>query len=316
MADGKWIDGLQPDMPWSVAAELVLGIRLRTVHKCLRPALHESWSDPEHVHQLRVATRRADAALRIFRVCLPSRLYKAARDRLRNLRRAAGEARDQDVLLLALEARQAEVSTAEQPGVDFLIAYALGQRVAAQDRLLAVGLAEEAGLCHFLDQVVDSIRLPDAVSAESPLIDLARPLLTERLQRLHRAASGDLTDYGQLHQVRIAGKRLRYAMEVFADCFAPVFRENFYPQVEQMQEILGRANDSHVAGGRLRALEERLQGGWFAVWLRVQAGIEGLLRYHEDRLPEERERFLAWWQDWTRAEGETGLLAQTRGLFD
>ena len=55
-------------------------------------------------------------------------------------------------------------------------------------------------------------------------MDLARPLLFERLQDLERTALGDLTDYGQLHQVRIAGKRLRYAMEVFADCFDPAFR--------------------------------------------------------------------------------------------
>ena len=43
--------------------------------------------------------------------------------------------------------------------------------------------------------------------------------------------------------MRILGKRLRYAMEMFADCFGPAFREELYPAVEQMQEILGRANE-------------------------------------------------------------------------
>ena len=46
---------------------------------------------------------------------------------------------------------------------------------------------------------------------------------------------------------RIGAARLRYAMEVFADCFPPPFREVLYPMVEEMQEILGRANDSQVA---------------------------------------------------------------------
>jgi hypothetical protein len=33
-------------------------------------------------------------------------------------------------------------------------------------------------------------------------------------------------------------------MEVFADCFALAFREKLYPMMEQMQEVLGNANDS------------------------------------------------------------------------
>ena len=36
-------------------------------------------------------------------------------------------------------------------------------------------------------------------------------------------------------------------MEVFADCFAPAFRAELYPAVEEIQEILGNANDSYVA---------------------------------------------------------------------
>ena len=49
-------------------------------------------------HQLRVATRRAGAALEIFRDCLPEKDYQTARKQLRRLRRAAGAARDWDVL--------------------------------------------------------------------------------------------------------------------------------------------------------------------------------------------------------------------------
>ncbi len=109
---------------------------------------------------------------------------------------------------------------------------------------------------------------------------------------------GDLTDYTQLHQVRIAGKRLRYAMEVFADCFDPTFRDEIYPRVEQMQEILGRANDSHVASERLHALRERLRITCPTAWPRLQHGIEQLSRSHQRRLPQERRRFLKWWGDW------------------
>src|SRR5207244_2148550 len=74
--------------------------------------------------------------------------------------------------------------------------------------------------------------------------------LHARLIDWDHAASGDLKDYAHLHQVRIQGKRLRYAMEVFADCFAADFKEELYPQIEEMQEILGSANDSHVGAQR------------------------------------------------------------------
>ena len=40
-------------------------------------------------------------------------------------------------------------------------------------------------------------------------------------------------------------KRLRYALELFIDCFPPAVREQVYPRVEAVQDILGTANDSH-----------------------------------------------------------------------
>jgi hypothetical protein len=118
-------------------------------------------------------------------------------------------------------------------------------------------------------------------------------------------------------------------MEVFAPCFEPSFREDLYPQVEEMQEILGRANDSHVAGGRLSDLRDRLRGRQprrpaagrgagsngkatgLADWPRLVPGISGLLRLHQRRLPQERRRFLKWWQRWqkTGAEAVRALLS-------
>jgi CHAD domain-containing protein len=143
------------------------------------------------------------------------------------------------------------------------------------------------------------------------LAELARPLLSGLLRELEEAASGDLDDYAHLHRVRIVGKRLRYAMEVFADCFAAPFREQFYPAVEQMQEILGNANDSHVASQRLEALRARLQVVQPAQWKRYRPGIEKLLRHHRERVPRERGHFEQWWRRWQKSGAETafaGLL--------
>jgi len=52
----------------------------------------------EHVHQLRVATRRTLAAFDAFHAVIPAKRRAWFEKRLRRLRRSAGEARDLDVL--------------------------------------------------------------------------------------------------------------------------------------------------------------------------------------------------------------------------
>jgi CHAD domain-containing protein len=307
MADGKWIDDVRPDMPLSEAARLVLGVRLAVVGEALPPALHDAHRDSEHVHRLRVATRRADAALRIFRTNLPEKVSRTARRRLRRIRRAAGAARDWDVFLLDLMARRAQRPEAEYAGLDFLIGYAFGQRAAAQPELESAGRKAGHDFESFAKETSSAVLQGENGAA---LLELARPLLSSLIHGLEAATREDLNDYAQLHHVRIAGKRLRYAMEVFAGCFPADFRVAVYPNVEEMQEVLGRANDSHVAAGRLGALRDRLKESEPAEWKRVRAGVEAVLRFHYSRLGRERRQFSAWWKKWSKGGMKelTGLL--------
>ena len=309
MVQGKWISGLKPDTPLVEAARHVVFVRLQVVQDYLPRAALEADKDIEYVHQLRVGTRRADAALRIFATCLPKKIYRKARRRLKKIRRAAGAARDWDVFLAELLAREHGADAKHRSGLDFLIGYALGQRNAAHADLESVYHEEGPTFETFLVRIVDSVRSPDGPSSPAVLVDLARPILFDCLKELEQAALGDLSDYAQLHQVRIAGKRLRYAMEVFADCFDASFRDTLYPRIEQLQEILGRANDSHVAIQRLIALRERLQAIFPTVWPRLQPGIEQLLRSHQRRLPQERRRFFKWWSQWHPAGSEAVMTS-------
>lgn len=298
MAQGKWISDLKPDTPLAEAARHVLFVRLQVIRDYLPRAALEADKDIEYVHQLRVGTRRADAALRIFADCLPKKCYRRARRRLKKLRRAAGAARDWDVFLVDLLNREQGADAKHRGGLDFLIGYAIGQRAAAHADLEAVYHEEGPTFETFLVHTIDSIQSPGGQTSPAILVDLARPMLFDRLKEMEQAALGDLSDYTQLHQVRIAGKRLRYAMEVFADCFDPQFRVSLYPRIEQLQEILGRANDSHVAAERLIALRKHLQAICPTAWPRLQPGFEQLLRSHQRRLPQERRRFLKWWSQW------------------
>ena len=65
-----------------------------------------------------------------------------------------------------------------------------------------------------------------------------------------------------------------------------------------------------VAACRLDALRAQL-AAWPQTWGRVKAGVEALLRFHQRRLPQERRRFLEWWQRWRQA-GADEVVAGTR----
>jgi CHAD domain-containing protein len=306
MANGKWIERLTATTPLVEAAQLALLERLQVVRNYLPKALEEADKEPEYVHQLRVGTRRADATLRIFAPCLPDKVCRRARRRLRRLRRAAGAARDLDVFVLHLLKRQPDRPEREQPGLDYLVGDSLGERIIAQEQLRETGRRDGNDFDDFMRDLILAVRPGENIAPDATLLVLARPLLSNLLQTLAEKAGEDLTDYPNLHQVRIAGKRLRYAMEVFACCFGPAFRVELYPAVEEMQEILGRANDHYVGSKRLTKIREYLRSAWPDVWSRAEAGVDAALQHHQKSLPTERRRFLRWWKKW-QADGAPKL---------
>jgi CHAD domain-containing protein len=137
-------------------------------------------------------------------------------------------------------------------------------------------------------------------------------MLTQLLHELETAARADLQSYEALHQVRILGKQLRYAMEIFESCFNAEFRQTYYPAIVQMQDILGVANDSYTAWERLSTLRTRLMNSQPKSWLRYQTGIETLLGYHERRLPAQRRKFEKWWRGWLKSGAEQAFADLVR----
>jgi CHAD domain-containing protein len=313
----KWIEDLPPCTPPAQAARRVLEVRLEHVRHSLSQATEEPEKDPEYVHQLRVGTRRARAALDTFRHWLRRRVYRSARKRLRAIRRAAGEARDWDVFLITLaeRRREREQDAKIAPGLHFLAGYAHSRRQLAQVRLNQLGNTVAQSFGELVSETVAGVRASKA-DDQRTLADLARPILQELLVGLETAAACDVSDYQQLHRVRIAGKRLRYGMEIFGQCFPSFFKRTLYPSIEEMQGILGRANDSHVAAGFLGALCQAMRSQSRADWQVLGPGINALRRFHDRRLPRERRNFMRWWQKWQKLDRSASfraLLKEKRG---
>src|SRR5690242_1684702 len=94
----KWAEISDPQTPARRFAKSVLTERLDAVESMLPRAVHHHVEDIEHIHQLRVACRRAAAALRAF-APLMNKKPRKLKQWLGVIRDAAGPARDIDVLL-------------------------------------------------------------------------------------------------------------------------------------------------------------------------------------------------------------------------
>ena len=70
-----------------------------------------SAEDIEHIHRMRVASRRLRAALPLFKSCFPKKKFRMWMQELQKITRALGDARDTDVQIAFLERLKKEKST-------------------------------------------------------------------------------------------------------------------------------------------------------------------------------------------------------------
>jgi CHAD domain-containing protein len=313
MADGKWIEGLTSEMTLAAAASLVLSARFKVVQLHLPLAVEKASEDPEHVHQLRVGTRRAAAALRVFADCLPRKHHRTAKRSLRVIRQAAGDARDWDVFLQGLPGAKPLASSSGIPALDFLIGYAMGEREAAQARLVSAAGAAAADFNRECEQIPSQVHAPKGEHVPATFGELGTTTIGQLLTALTAAAESNPSNPGELHQLRILAKRVRYALEIFADCFPPIFKERIYPAVENVQELLGEVQDATVGLSRLASLRERLKKSVAGEWPRLQKGIEGLMQSKRTKIPAGRKAFQKWRKEWSElvSELKEGIILST-----
>jgi CHAD domain-containing protein len=236
----KWIRGLTPAEPFTQAAELALSQRLPVVWHYLPLAAKHHSDDTEHVHQLRVATRRAAAAVEIFTDSLPQRRAKWIARQLKSIRRAAGKARDMDVLA---ERLALEKTDDEQVFDEITLQRIRVQRpiVDCHQKLKAEGFSQRC------QELVDRIKWRGK-GAEPTLAKSSRHILKPIAKRFIRQANKNLADFDQLHQLRKDSKRLRYALELLIDAnSADVEKSDLYIFIEQIQQKLGKINDHRAA---------------------------------------------------------------------
>jgi CHAD domain-containing protein len=306
MAEGKWIDGLEAEMPVAEAARIVLAVRFGVVCTHVPAAVDSPYEDREHVHQLRVGARRATAALKAFDDYLSKKEIKAANKALRAIRQAAGDARDWDVFIESLETTRSLKDSGGKPALDFLLGYALGERSAAQKRLEKAAEKTRDKLEALAAELPEQVR-ESGKHSEETFGKLAEADLADRFQEFAAAVAERPTDPDELHELRILGKHLRYAIEIFAGCFGPPLKEKLYPAIEAMQEFLGELQDARVGIERMEALRSMARQALGAEWARLRPGLTKVIAGLRAKVRSGKKRFTTWANEWEKLVEEYSL---------
>jgi CHAD domain-containing protein len=241
----KWIPGTSADDPVPEVACRTLQARLAAVQHYLPLAAVKAGEDVEYVHRLRVFTRRAAAALRLYAPLVPRDRAHWVERQLRRIRHAANDARDYDVLAQRWAARG-----------ERLLAHVQERRAKAQELIVAIHQRVQRGRC-LARRIAGLLRRVRPRGKNKAKLKKAcfgawaRARLRRRVEKFFRVAPVDCFDVAALHRFRIRGKELRYAMEMLGGAFPPELREKLYPIIEALQDKLGAINDHATALARL-----------------------------------------------------------------
>jgi CHAD domain-containing protein len=205
--------------------------------------------DPEHLHDLRVATRRTRTALGQLKGSLPKPTVTPFRAEFNWLATITGPCRDHDVWIEDLRQDLPLVTTASDPAIVSIVRAAGEKRrrvwLTLEDHLRS---ARFSRLCPAWRAALDASAACRSEDGSRPVKDVA----TERILRAHKrlVRHGDEIVQGApdeiLHRTRIDAKKLRYLLEFFSACYPRDAVRGVIRRLKDLQDDLGRFNDCAV----------------------------------------------------------------------
>lgn len=240
----------------------------------LLPALAQG--DVAALHRTRVASRRLRELLPILQ--LDHDVAAKLGRRLRKMTARLGTVRELDVLLILID--ELHVSRRHERAALTRVAEDVErERAHARDTLLGrkVPLDELTRIAHKLGRSVHELEQAEQMKPAGPSRARGwRWALDARIARRAEAVQQAVADAGavylpeRLHAVRIAVKKLRYALEIGAD----VAGERTTPELrvlERAQTLLGRLHDLQVLMDRVRQVQASLAPPNIAAWRELDA---------------------------------------------
>ncbi len=278
--------------------------------------------DIEYIHRMRVASRRLRSALPIFAGCFSSRKGLTWVKEVRKITRALGNARDTDVQIEVVKQILADLPAANmQPGLRRLSLRLSQTRSKLQAKVL-LALDELTGsgiLADMTNQFNDTLaQFPDPLPNTHSLYQLGFDSLHKRLDEFlaYEPQIYFPERVTELHAMRIAAKRLRYEMEIFAPLY-PEELKSYMQAIRKAQETLGNVHDCDVWTMTLPQFMEKERRRILKFYGSQQPYnrlVQGIQYFQHNRLSvrqEQYELFLVDWQKWKNS----GLWEEFRGVI-
>jgi CHAD domain-containing protein len=233
-------------------------------------------ADEDAVHDARVAVRRLRSDLRTFMPLFEGTWACDVRERLRWLQDGLSTARDADVLLKGLRRFSETLPDTDRRHLDDVLAPFRATRDAAYEHVRT--MLRDERYVPLLQTLVDGAKHPPftaradepACDAIPSIIDEAWSTLRKRVRRRTRPPSDH-----ELHAIRIAAKRVRYAAEAVEPVVGRPARA-LARTVTDLQSILGNQHDAVVACERLRTLARDTDRAFLAGELSAFATLTAL----------------------------------------
>ena len=279
----------------------VLRVRFEEVLQFLDDAL-----DPagvEAVHDIRVAIRRLRSVLRDFASVVDKRPLAELTKALKKLAGALGRVRDIDVMIEELESLEIPSEGKIDEGV-LLIIDELKERRGREVRSLQNSVTGEFILelrTRFTASIDSALRQRRLFEHESVRDEGSRTIencLDEFLKLSDAFYRPSATK--RLHRLRIAGKHLRYAIELFEPQFGDTIKP-FADGMKKMQSHLGEIHDCDVWIERMRLTAQRKGKNTDADKLKHSAA-GWLLSQFVERRTNSYTAALKLWSEWESAD--------------
>lgn len=307
MAKAKRIKGINCKSAAAAGIKLVLLTRFEELYGFHEAAL--DWSDPEGVHSMRVASRRLRSALRDFMPYLRKRALASVLKELRSIADALGEVRDQDVAIMALEKMTTSAPPEFSPAFKLLVDSKKQLRDQAREDLKEFLESSELKQLEsdFITAVHEATATQRGHSSELTYIETSQAIILERLKEMEGLSSGLFQPFEieTLHEMRIAAKRLRYAVELFQQCWGRAIT-TYAKRIARIQTALGEVHDCDVwienVGKQIITARKHKQQDQVSalMWL-----LSHLLKLRTKHL---RQAF-ARWREWEMHDSSANLRA-------
>jgi CHAD domain-containing protein len=221
---------------------------------CARLKLHI-----EGVHQCRIALRRLRSVLKIYKPLLNRKRVAPIEDAVRWLSKILGMARDLDVLETEL-LRPAIEALDNADELAPLLARLAAKKASAYEQVTEVLASARyryllIDLCALGHAEALGEDREDGPSLDQPISDLASSALSKAHRKLLKRGAGfETLSKSERHDVRIALKQLRYALDFFNSVFDGGRKKKFVKRLARLQDDLGRMNDVAAAQTMLAQL--------------------------------------------------------------